>query len=273
MDSIGLIAGSGSLPLILSKKIKEDGFRVVAIAFNGLSNKDLSLSSDTIHWINLGELDRLIEILRGEGIRRAIMAGKVSKTLMFTDLKPDIRAINLFMKLKDRKDDSILQALAEELISEGIILEELPNHLDHLFSPKGVLTLRNPSEEEMKDVYFGFSLAKEIGRLDIGQTVVVKNQAVLAIEAIEGTDEAIRRGGGLGNGDVVVVKVSKPQQDMRFDVPVVGLKTMDALKEARARVLALEAGKTLLLDKEDIIRKADEIGLSIIGLESGGLEP
>lgn len=266
MESIGLIAGSGSLPLILSEKIKEDGFKVVAIAFNGLSNNDLSQASDIIHWINLGELGRLIEILKGEGIKKAIMAGKVPKTLMFANIKPDLRALTLFMKLKDKKDDSILQALAEELRSEGIILEELPDYLSHLFSPKGVLTNRTPSEEEMKDINFGLILAKEIGRLDIGQTVVVKNQAVLAIEAIEGTDEAIRRGGRLGRGDVVVVKVSKPQQDMRFDVPVIGLKTMDALKDARAKVLALEAGKTILLDKEDMIREADGIGLSIIGI-------
>lgn len=266
MDSIGLIAGSGSLPLILSEKIKRDGLEIVAIAFKGLSHEGISRYTDIVHWINPGELGMLIEIFKGKGVRRVIMAGKVPKTLMFTNVKPDLRAMTLFMKLKDKKDDSILQALAEELESEGIFLEELPRYLSHLFSPKGVLSSRSPSEEEIKDIQFGLFLAREIGRLDIGQTVVVKNQAVLAIEAIEGTDEAIRRGGELGKGDVVVVKVSKPQQDMRFDVPVVGLKTMETLKEAKAKVLALEAGKTVLLDKEEMIRKADEIGLSIIGV-------
>jgi DUF1009 family protein len=268
MDGVGLIAGSGSLPLILSEKIKRDGFKIVSIAFKGLSNESLSDVSDIIHWINLGELGRLIDIFKGERIKKAIMAGKVPKTLMFTNLKADLRAMALFMRLKDKKDDSILQALAEELESEGIILEGLSSYLKDLFSPEGVFTFRRPSEEEMKDVRFGWALAKEMGRLDIGQTVVVKNQAVLSIEAIEGTDEAIRRGGKLGNGDVIVVKVSKPQQDMRFDVPVVGLKTMDALRDARAKVLALETGKTILLEKDEMIREANKIGLSIIGLES-----
>lgn len=266
MDSIGLIAGSGSLPLILSERIKMDGLKVVVIAFNGLSPVELSNASDITYWISLGELGRLIEILKGEGLRKAIMAGKVPKTLMFADLKPDLRAIALFMKLKDKKDDSILQALAEELESEGIVLEGLSVYLGHLFISKGVLTTRSPSKEEMKDIKFGWEMAREIGRLDIGQTVVIKNQAVLAIEAIEGTDEAIRRGGKLGKGDVIVIKVSKPGQDMRFDVPVVGLKTMEVLKETGTKVLALEAGKTILLEKEEMIMEADKIGMSIIGV-------
>lgn len=263
---IGLIAGSGSLPLILSESIRKDGHRVVTIAFKGLSPEDLSRTSDTTYWINLGELSRLIEALKSEGIKKAIMAGKVPKTLMFTDIKPDLRATALFLRLKNKKDDSILLALAEELESEGIVLEGLPVYLNHLFVTKGVLTSRSPSREEMRDVEFGLEMAREIGRLDIGQTVIVKGQAVLAVEAIEGTDEAIRRGSKLGRGDVVVIKVSKPGQDMRFDVPVVGLKTMDALKDARAKVLALESGKTILLDKEEMIKESDKIGMSIIGI-------
>ncbi len=266
MDSIGIIAGSGSLPLILSERIKRDGQRVITIALEGLSTKELSQTSDKTYWINPGELGRLIEIFRAEGIKKAVMAGKVPKTLIFTDLKPDLRALALFLRLKDRKDESILQALAEELESHGIALEGLTVYLNHLFVTKGVLTTRSPSEEEIKDIKFGLEMAREIGRLDIGQTVVVKNQAVLAVEAIEGTDEAIRRGGKLGNGDVIVIKVSKPGQDMRFDVPVVGLKTLDALKEAKAKVLALESEMTILLDKEEMIKQADKIGVSIIGV-------
>lgn len=266
MNVIGLIAGSGSLPLILSQKIKRDGLKVVSIAFKGLSSEDLSRYSDITHWINLGELGSLIKILKKEGIRKAIMVGKVPKTLMFSEVNPDLRAVTFFMKLKDKKDDSILMSLADELEAEGIVLEKLSDYLDNLFSPKGVIASRSPSDEEMKDVQFGWNLAKEIGRLDIGQTVVVKNQAALAVEAIEGTDEAIRRGGELGKGDVVVVKVSKPQQDMRFDVPVVGLRTMDALEEAKAKVLALEAGRTIIIEKDEMIRRADKISLSIIGI-------
>jgi DUF1009 family protein len=266
MESIGLIAGSGSLPLILSERIKRDGQRVVTIALEGLSTSELSRSSDKTHWINIGELGRLINLFKTEGIKKVIMAGKVPKTLMFTDIKPDLRAMALFLRLKNKKDDSILLALAEELESEGMVLEGLPVYLNHLFVTKGVLTSRSPSREEMRDVEFGLEMAREIGRLDIGQTVIVKAQAVLAVEAIEGTDEAIRRGSKLGRGDVVVIKVSKPGQDMRFDVPVVGLKTMDALKDARAKVLALESGKTILLDKEEMIKESDKIGMSIIGI-------
>lgn len=266
MESIGLIAGSGNLPLILLERIKKDGLRVVTIAFKGLSSDNLSDASDTTYWISPGELGSLIGILKDEGIKRAIMAGKVPKTLMFTDIEPDLRAMTFFLRLRDKKDESLLLALAEELESEGIILEGFTAYLNHLLVPKGVLTTRIPSEEEVKDIEFGLKIAREIGRLDIGQTVVIKNQALLAVEAIEGTDEAIKRGGKLGNGDVIVIKVSKPGQDMRFDVPVVGLKTMDALKEANAKVLALESGMTILLNREAMIKEADKIGLCIIGV-------
>ncbi|MEK6690835.1 MAG: UDP-2,3-diacylglucosamine diphosphatase LpxI [Nitrospirota bacterium] len=266
MESIGLIAGSGILPLILLERIKKDKLRVVTIAFKGLSSDNLSDASDNTYWISPGELGRLIGILKDEGIKRAIMAGKVPKTLMFTDIEPDIRAMTFFLKLRDKKDESLLRALAEELESEGITLEGLTSYLNHLLVQKGVLTTKSPSEEEVKDIEFGLKIAREIGRLDIGQTVVIKNQALLAVEAIEGTDEAIKRGGKLGNGDVVVIKVSKPGQDMRFDVPVVGLKTMDALKEANAKVLALESGMTIILNREAMIREADKIGLCIIGV-------
>lgn len=268
MESIGIIAGSGLLPLILSERIKTEGnARIIAIGLKGLSLQRLSDFVDIIHWVGPEELGKLIEILKKEGIRKAIMAGKVPKTLIFDPLEPDLRGAAILKGLRNKKDDSILRALAEELDSEGIAIEGLKTYLSPFFTKRGVLTSRGPSEEEIKDIIFGWEIAKGIGRLDIGQTVVVKNQAVLAVEAIEGTDEAIRRGGRLGRGNVVVIKVSKPGQDMRFDVPVVGLTTIEVLKEVNGRVLALEAEKTILLDKEVMIREADRMGLSIIGIE------
>jgi hypothetical protein len=194
------------------------------------------------------------------------MAGKVSKTLLYkSKIMPDMRAMKLLFSLKDRKDDSILLAIARELDTEGIRLLEIPRFCSSLLMPEGILTKSKLSDNEWKDIQFGWSLAKEIGRLDIGQTVVVKNQAVMAIEAIEGTDEAIRRGGKLATDSAVVVKVSKPGQDMRFDVPTVGLQTLSVMKEVRARVLAVESLKSILLDKDRVLDESKKAGISIVG--------
>ena len=194
------------------------------------------------------------------------MAGKVSKTFMFKDIRPDLRAIALYMRLKDRKDDSLLLGIVSELEKEGIRVEEPTRYVPHLLAEKGVITKRKPKKEELKDIEFGWPIAKEMGRLDIGQTVVVKNMAVLSVEAIEGTDAAIRRAGELGRGGIVVIKVAKPKQDMRFDAPVIGLNTIRTLKEAKAAALCIEAGKTILLEKEDMIKLADKEKICIIGM-------
>lgn len=263
-EIVGLIAGSGSLPIVTAQEAKGRGYKVVAVAIEGETSKELEGYCDRIHWIHLGQLGRLIEALKGEGVRQAVMIGKIPMTHLFSDVRPDLRAALLYLKLKDRRGDAILAALAEELLADGITLLDSTTFLNPLLVEKGVLTMRCPDQREWEDIAFGWKVAKAVAHLSIGQTVVVKDLVVLAVEAIEGTDATIRRGGELGREGAVVVKVSMPDHDMRFDVPVVGMETITSLKEARATVLALEAGKALLLDKEEVIRAADGIGVAIV---------
>jgi len=266
MEVIGLIAGDGNFPIILSDGLREKGKKVIAVGLENITSPALEKNVERLHWIKVGQLGRLIKIFKKEGISRVVMAGKVSKTFMFKDIRPDLRAIALYMRLKDRKDDSLLLGIVSELEKEGIRVEEPTRYVPHLLAEKGVITKRKPKKEELKDIEFGWPIAKEMGRLDIGQTVVVKNMAVLSVEAIEGTDAAIRRAGELGRGGIVVIKVAKPKQDMRFDAPVIGLNTIRTLKEAKAAALCIEAGKTILLEKEDMIKLADKEKICIIGM-------
>lgn len=266
MEGIGLIAGDGNFPIILSNGLREKGKKVIAVGLENITSPALENGVESLHWIKVGQLGRLIKIFKKEGINRVVMAGKVSKTFMFKDIRPDLRAISLYLKLKDRKDDTLLLGIVSELEKEGIKVEEPTRYVPHLLAEKGVITKRKPKKEELKDIEFGWPIAKEMGRLDIGQTVVVKDRAVLSVEAIEGTDAAIRRAGELGRGGIVVIKVAKPKQDMRFDAPVVGLNTIRTLKEAKAAALCVEAGKTILLEKEDMIKLADKEKICIIGM-------
>jgi DUF1009 family protein len=200
------------------------------------------------------------------------MAGKVSKTLLYKSrIRPDLRAVKLLFSLKDKKDDSILLAITKELEEEGIHLLDITRFSRGIITPDGILTNNKPTDDEWKDVQFGWKIAKEIGRLDIGQTVVVKNQAVMAVEAIEGTDEAIKRGGKLAGSGAVIVKVSKPNQDMRFDVPVVGLTTLKAMIDVGAKVLAVESEKSIILNREKIIEDSKKAGISIVGYSGKSL--
>lgn len=266
MEGIGLIAGDGNFPIILSNGLREKGKKVIAVGLENITSPALENSVESLHWIKVGQLGRLIKIFKKEGINRVVMAGKVSKTFMFKDIRPDLRAISLYLKLKDRKDDTLLLGIVSELEKEGIKVEEPTRYVPHLLAEKGVITKRKPKKKELMDIEFGWPIAKEMGRLDIGQTVVVKERAVLSVEAIEGTDAAIRRAGELGRGGIVVIKVAKPKQDMRFDAPVIGLNTIRTLKEAKAAVLCVEAGKTILLEKEDMIKLADKEKICIIGM-------
>ena len=194
------------------------------------------------------------------------MAGKVPKTLLYRgNITPDLRAVKLLFTLKDKSDDSILLAITKELERDGISLLNTTDFCPGMLTPEGVLTRGDITGDERKDIVFGWKVAKEMGRLDIGQTVVIKDRAVMAVEAIEGTDEAIKRGGSLSGEGAVVVKVSKPGQDMRFDVPVVGLSTLKAMVEVSARVLAVEAEKSILLQRESLVREAEEAGISVVG--------
>ncbi|MGD1075441.1 MAG: UDP-2,3-diacylglucosamine diphosphatase LpxI [Thermodesulfovibrionales bacterium] len=266
MKKIGLISGTGELPKAVALGAKAKGFHVVAVALEPLADKTLSDCVDDITWINVGKLGGIIEFLKRSGIRKAVMAGKVPKSLLYESrIRPDLRAMKLLFTLKDRSDDSILLALTRELEKEGITLLNTTDFCSHMLTPEGFLTKSRPTDVEFKDISFGWKIAKAMGKLDIGQTVVVKDQAVMAVEAIEGTDEAIKRGGHYAAGGAVVVKVSKPNQDMRFDVPVVGLATLHAMVAAKARVLVLEAEKTILLQKDIVIPSADKAGISVVG--------
>jgi hypothetical protein len=210
-------------------------------------------------------LGKIIELLRAEGVRRAVFAGGIPKTLFFSDAKPDERAIRVLIRLKDKKDDNILRAVAQEIETEGIrVISPIP-FLKESMAARGCWTARKPTEREEKDLAFGWAMARSIGRLDIGQCLVVKEQMVLAVEAVEGTDETIRRGGKLGRGDVMVIKICKPRQDRRLDLPVIGTGTVKTLKESGASALVVEAGKTIVMHKEDVVREADESGICLMG--------
>lgn len=266
MKKLGLIAGTGELPKAIAEEARAQGYAVIAIGLDPLADRSLSSHVDEITWVNVGKFGKLIESLKKSGIKEAVMAGKVSKTLLYkSKITPDLRAVKLLFGLKDRKDDSILLAITEELAQEGIRLLDITRFSGSLLTTEGVYTKKVPTENEWKDIEFGWKIAKEIGRLDIGQTVVVKDQAVMSVEAIEGTDEAIRRGGILAGEGAVVVKVSKPDQDMRFDVPAVGLQTLSVMKEVRAKVLAVEAHKSLILDKNAFIDEANTTKIVIVG--------
>jgi len=266
MKILGLIAGMGELPKLVAADAKTRGYRVVAVALEPVADKDLGSYVDEIKWVNVGKLGAIIDSLKKSKVKEAVMAGKVPKSLLYkSKIIPDLRAVKLLFTLKDKSDDSILLAIAKELEKDGITLLNTTDFSSGLMTPEGLLTEESLSESEWKDIAFGWKIAKEIGRLDIGQTVIVKDQAVMAIEAIEGTDEAILRGGKLAGKGAVVVKVSKPKQDMRFDVPVVGMKTLITMIDVSARVLAVEAGMSILLQREKIIKEADEAGISIVG--------
>lgn len=263
---IGLIAGAGELPIAIANEAREQGHRVIAIALEPLTDKRISMYVDEVEWVSVGKFGKLINALKKRGISEAVMAGKVSKTLLYkSKITPDLRAVKLLLSLKDRKDDSILLSITRELEDEGIRLLEITRFSGSLLVPEGVHTKKTPTDTEWKDIEFGWKVAKEIGRLDIGQTVVVKQQAIMALEAIEGTDEAIRRGGLLAGEGAVVIKVSKPDQDMRFDVPTVGLHTLQVMKEVRARVLALETNKCIILEKATLIEEANKSKITLVG--------
>ncbi|MEE9316317.1 MAG: UDP-2,3-diacylglucosamine diphosphatase LpxI [bacterium] len=264
---IGLIAGNGKFPLIFAQEAKRVGTEVIALAIKKETSPSLENLVDRIHWVNVGQLGDLIEICKKEGITRAVMAGQVRHTRLFGQVRLDARAMALLAGVKDKKANSLLGAVADELLREGIELIDSATYLSHLLPSPGILTRRKPTQKEWRDIEFGHKMAKEIAGLDIGQTVVVKDQAVLAVEGMDGTDRTIKRGGRLGRGDVVVVKVSKPHQDRRFDLPIVGERTVEVLKQAKAKVLAFSARSTILLNREKVVKSANQNGISLVAVK------
>lgn len=267
MKTIGIIAGNGRFPLLAVQEARLQGYRVVVAGLEKEAEAALEQEADTFTWIKIGALKKLANFFRAEGVHEAIMAGKVEKVRLFQgNLQPDFEMLKVFLKIRDFKDDSLLGAVADYLHEEGIQLLDSTQFMRNALPGSGVLGKCKPSKEAMEDARFGFKMAKAIAALDIGQTVVIKKKAVMAVEAIEGTDATIRRGSELSGGKMTVVKVSKPNQDMRFDVPTIGLKTIQVLCEAKAEVLAFEAGKTLFLEQELVIAEADQAKISLVGI-------
>jgi UDP-2,3-diacylglucosamine hydrolase len=264
--TVGLIAGNGKLPLLLARNLRRAGRRVVAAAHVGETRKDLGAAVDALRWVRIGQFDSILRFFREEGAAEVLLAGGVSKTHFFSRLQPDARALRIFSRLKDKKDDALLRAIADEVESEGMRVVGPADFLQDHLAPRGCWSARPPTEREEKDIAFGWELARQMGALDVGQSVVVKDQIILAVEAIEGTDAAILRGGKWGRGGVTVVKICKPTQDPRLDPPVIGPKTVRVLHRAGGALLAVEAGKTLILDREKIVREADRNALCLYGL-------
>jgi DUF1009 family protein len=269
MQRVGLIAGNGRFPLIFAHTARAQGVVVVAVAHEGETLPELAGAVDRVTWIKVGELGRMIHAFQGAGIERVVMAGGIRKAALFAHFAPDDRGMQFLARLGSLGDDTLLRGLARELEAEGIRVVESTLFLSSLLSPAGALTKQAPDDAQWTDIRHGFAVAKAIGRWDIGQSVVVKSGIILAVEAIEGTDATIQRGGRSG---AVVVKVSKPQQDLRFDVPAVGPETVRVCTAAGVAVLALEAGKTLLLDKDELLHQANAVGLRIVGVDLGATE-
>ena len=272
MEKLGLIAGNGRFPILFAKGARDNNVHIVAVGIEGETSPEIEQYVEKLYWIGIAQIGKLIKIFKQENISKAVMAGGLTKTNMFSSLRnlrflPDLRTINLWYRnVKKRDDHSLLGAVADELLKDGIELQNSTLYVPQLLAPKGILTKKQPTEKEMEDIQFGWPIAKEIARLGIGQCIVIKEKVIVAVEALEGTDEAIRRGGSLGKSDIVVIKVSKHDFDPRFDIPSVGLETIKTLKESSASVLALEAERTLVLDIEETIEAADSSNIAIIGL-------
>jgi hypothetical protein len=276
--TLGLLAGTGRLPGELAASARRAGWRVLAVGFRELADPALAERVDAFEWAHVLEFGRLLELLRGGGASDVVLAGKVPKTFLWERrdaLRPDARALAEFAKLADRKDDSLLGAAVALLEAEGLRVRSQLELAPDLCAPAGVLGRVQPTPEQERDVAFGWPIAKALGGLDVGQSVVVQGRAVLALEAVEGTDAAIERGCALaeaGRG-VVVVKVAKPTQDPRFDVPTIGLATLRALVKGGGGALAVEAAQTLVLDRAALLAEADAAGVALLGVESRGPAP
>lgn len=268
MSRIGLIAGKGCLPFIWAKAARQNGHEVYIYRLIKEEERALEEIADQVRNINVAALDELINTIKADDIKELVMIGKVEKALLFQGVQLDQRMQRLLAGLDVLQDDNIMLAFIKELASEGIKVIDQATYIKELFPEAGLLTSDKPDEQLLSDMKYGFQMAREIGRLDIGQTVVVKNRAVLAVEAIEGTDLAIKRGGQLGGAGAVVAKVSKPQQDWRFDIPTIGETTMSNLIEIKARGLVIEAGKTFIIEQESLIEEAERHGIVIMAMEA-----
>lgn len=267
-----MIAGNGDFPFLVLEGARSRGIEMAVIAIREEASPELERKAPRLHWVSLGELSRTIELLHQEGVRHAVMAGQVKHNKIFSSIRPDWKLAKLLLSLPVKNTDSLIGAVARVLEDEGIQLVNSTAFLGPLLAKQGVLTKRAPDAEEAADITYGRQIARQIAGLDLGQTVVVRDRACVAIEAMEGTDETIERAGRIAGGKrIVVVKVSKPRQDMRFDVPVVGLRTIEVMRRCGATALGIDAGRTLLFERERLIAEADESAIAIeAGAEADG---
>ena len=270
----GLIAGNGKFPFLVVEGARRSGVPLVVAAIREETDPEMDQRAERVRWVGIGQLGRMIRFFKEEGVEKAIMAGQVKHVQIFSRAVPDARMLKVLLKLPRRNTDSLIGAIASELESEGIELVDSTCFLQDSLPQRGTLTRREPSKQEREDIAYGLEIAREIARLDLGQTIVVRGQACVAIEAMEGTDETIRRAGKLARGRLTVVKVAKPNQDMRFDVPVVGVPTIEAMIQAGATCLCITAGKTLMFDRDQMIQTAERHKISILAADlDGSLKP
>ncbi|MDR2666461.1 MAG: UDP-2,3-diacylglucosamine diphosphatase LpxI [Endomicrobium sp.] len=266
MKNIGLIAGNNRFPFLVAQEIKKSGDRVVCIALKEEADLKLSEVCDKIYWFSIGKFQEILDTLKSDDVKSVLMAGQVKHVKIYSAIKMDWRAIKVMGSLVNKKADTILGAIANEFEKDGMRLISPNVYLKHLLAEKGLLSGKKLSTSENRDVEFGYKIAKGIAGFDIGQTVVVKDRSVVAVESVEGTDECIKRAYKLGGENSIVVKVSKPKQDIRFDVPVIGIDTIYTLKENRIRAMIIESNATLILDKNEALDIAKKIGVTIIAI-------
>lgn len=264
--TLAVIAGGGKLPRMVLEKARAKGLRVVGVGFAGETDRDLAEAMDDWKWLHLGQLGKLISFCKKQGASQVVMVGKVQKARA-VDLRPDWRATKLLWKVKSTQDDALLRAITAELESEGLRVVSTMEFLGDLLTPCGVLTKRAPSAQERADIDFGWPLARSIGDLDVGQCVVVRKRTVVTVEALEGTDMAILRAGELVGAGCVVVKIFKPIQDQRLDLPTIGSRTISTMIQAKATCLGVEAGRSIFVDLEQSIALAEEAGIAVVGLD------
>ncbi len=263
--TLGIIAGSSVYPLLLADAARVAGVKkIVVAAFTGETSKEIGNRADEIDWLRVGQLGRLLNFFRSANVRQVIMAGQIAPGNLF-NLRPDLKAMLFLARLKQRNAESIFGGIADQLSGIGIEVLPATAFLDHLLAPNGHIAGPKLKEREEADVTFGFEIAKQLSALNVGQTIVVKNGTILAVEAFEGTNEAIRRGGSLGRKNAIAVKVTKPNQDMRFDVPVIGTETLLVAAEAKLRAIGVEAGRTLLLERAALIAAAERAKITLVG--------
>jgi len=269
-DRIGIIAGGGQFPLLFIEAARKAGRKIYVAAHRSETDELVAQAADEACWVKLGQLGKIIKFFKQNRVAEAVFLGTITKTQIFRDVMPDLKGLTLWNKIDNRQDDAILRTVADALEEEGIKVLESTLYLEHLLFPKGVLSRKKPNKAQRQDIEFGWRNARAIGKLDIGQCVVVRDCSVMAVEAIEGTDAAILRGGKLAKEQAVVVKLRKPNQDFRFDLPATGATTIESIHQVKGAVLAVEAGQSLLFDPAEMIETANRYGIVVVGVEELG---